>query len=1328
MRFIAVLLFLAAIVLSPCRGACAGEDAFAWENLAGWNEEIEAEDLELRDELIPANLSFLSAFVKAALEAESLSADDQRYPLAWARVEYLAEASYRLLEDTGEYEAFLKATAPLIMKGASPPEAVAGDAPGDGTVDDGGLLFESASGKRLLPTLIGNRVELVDSATADIFPANENVIARPRENLPDSPSVSVPLVKARITWLRVKALERLGKLEEITRESLLFGFVHDWFVVGPLEQDIEPLSGIGLTTAELEALLHPRVEVSGKNGATNWRSFASLDPEGRVFIEALYGASEPAKAYCAAIVHSEENQAAVIHFGSSGPATVRVNNSPLHASPSMGVAMPGQDVFNIWLRRGWNLILVKTFPGRDNWRFTLRITKPDGTPVYCPALPATDENMQPALRDALAAVKNSFLDQYYVPGNEAERGGLSALSRRLAASANDARANFYLGTLLAARRLMEGPERYDRELIFRRAIEASGFSPYFLLMAARLAEAGVEGPDREENLRLLLLKMAVDKGSSAAIVDIGKLYLDVISQPRRAGEYSRRALEANPISLRAGVLAHDVAEARNWPSLALSILDRLRQRHPAAAAVRLRAGRTALMEGKYRTALSEFHALLGIDAGNDEALQGAVKAFRMLGQNSAAVELLNWRLVRFPYDSMARLRLAELYRDIGNGEDALRTAKAELENNPASRAALAILDDLTIDHPTPGLQDLPQYKRHSPYEEKDWDIPAVQPAEGWEYLYFQVEDRMNAGGAINRHVSFAIRIYTEQAAENLRDLDFNLESDLERGFVEQLSLIHPDGQREDLTPSNAADVKSGLHFRLPPLTAGMTILADVEIQRERIAFLGEYFGQIVPLGQPAGIRLARYMFSSPTDRRLFFLPVNGAPNALMVENADAVTRIWEMNDLPAYTEEPYGPGRSASMPSIQISSFKEWDEFARWYWRLIGTQYHSPPELRLLAERLAANRDESALALLDNASAWIAENLGNREWEFGPYAFRPISVRAIFSRRTADGKDRTLLLCLLAKEYGLEAWPTLARSWDAQRSLPGVTETSLPLLDHFNYSLASVDSGLGGYVYYDAANRLRPPGIMSPTLYGAPAMLLRPDGAEHLTIPDEGLAGCEWRETADVIVDPDGSLIWEEKITASGTAAEALRARFAREETADLAWKNFLSSFGGDPSTSSVEFSNSKTKPAEADFFGKARLRQMAKMDPKRVVLRLPPLPGRMNRSLGDYEFPISLAYLARRGEREQDLILPSAFRIVRRFNISYPPEWTLVNMPEQYTHSFSFGSVLVRMSSSPGNLSLEHVFEITERRIAAGEYASFRKAAADAQHWLRPLFVWEKL
>ncbi len=1325
MRFIAVLLVSTLLIVS--NRVQAGEDSFAWDNLAGWTEEIDAEELELRDELIPANLSFLSAFVKAALEAESLAPDDPRYALAWARVEYLTEASYRLLEDTGEYEAFLKATAPWIMKGATPSESADADDPGEGKVDDGGLVFETASGKRLLPTLINDRIELVDSESADIVPSQEVILAKARQKLPDNPAISVPLVKARITWLRIKALERLGRHEEISQESLLFGFVDEWFVIGPLEQDIEPLSGIGLTTAELEIMLHPRVEVSGKNSPVGWRSLSSLDPEGRVFVEALYGTGDPAKAYCAAIVHSEENQAAVIHFGSSGPATVRLNNSPLHASPSMGAAIPGQDVFNVWLRRGWNLILVKTFSGGERWRFTLRVTKPDGTPVYCPALPATDENMQAAFGDALAVIRKSILDQYYVPGREAERGGLSALSRYLSIDANDSRANFYLGTLLAARRLMEGPERYDRELIFRRAIESSGFNPYFLLMAARLAEAGVEGPDREENLRLLLLKMAVDKGSSAAIVDIGRLYLDVISQPRRAGEYSKRALEANPMSLRAGVLAYDVAAARHWQPLASSLLDRLRQRHPAAAAVRLRTGRTALTEGKYRTALSEFHALLGIDAANDEALQGAVKAFRMLGQNSAAVELLTWRLARFPYDSMARLRLAELYRDIGNSDDALHTAKVELENNPASRAALDMLADLTSDQPDFTPQGLPQYSRHSPYAEKSWDIPAVQPPEGWEYLYFQVEDRMNAGGAINRHVSFAIRMYTEQAAEALRDLDFNLESELERGFVEQLSLLHPDGTKEDLTPSNASNVKTGLHFRLPPLSAGMTILADVEIQRDRIAFLGDYFGQVVPLGQPASIRLARYMFSSPKDRRLFFLPVNGAPNALMVEDESSVTRIWEMNDLPAYVEEPYGPGRSSQMPSIQISSFKEWDEFARWYWRLIGAQYHSPPELRLLAERLAGNRDESALALLDNASAWVAENLGNREWEFGPYAFRPISVRAILSRRTADGKDRTLLLCLLAKEYGLNAWPTLARSWDAWRSLPHLTETSLPLLDHFNYSLASVDSGPGGYVYYEADNRQRPPGIMSPSLYGAHAMLLRPDGAEHLIIPDEGLAGCEWRETADVIVDPDGSLIWEEKITASGTAAEALRARFAKAETADAAWENFLSSIGGDPSTSSVEFANSETKPAEADFFGKARLRQWAKMDPKRVVLRLPPLPGRLNRSIGDYEYPLSLAYLVKRGEREQDLILPSAFRIVRRINISYPPEWKLENLPEQYTHSFAFGSILVRASHSSGNIALEHIFEITERRIDPDEYASFRKAAAYAERWLQPLFVWEK-
>lgn len=1338
MRFIRLFLTLAVAAGTVFPATAAGGEpaggTAVWDAFAGRAEETQAEELELRDELIAANLAFIAALDKAREEAEAMAVDDARRPLAWSRVEYLAEASFRLLDDTGEYEAFLKTTQPMALKPPpAPPPVDLEEGEDIGEDDDGGLAFTDAAGKRLLPTLINGAMVLVDAETADIVQNTQGVVARPATPVATGAEQAMRLVEARVAWLRSRVHEKIGRPAEAFRETAALGIIRDWFVLGPLDRDLAVMESLTLGQEEMSEAMDPGFTTVGKAGTVGWRPYSSADPLGRFFAEAIFGNDEPAMAYGLALVYSPVDQSVALNFGSSGPAVLWVNNSLVNSSPSAGLAIPSQQAFNAWLRAGWNAVILKTMSGSARWQAVLRILKPDGSCFDGQVARVEAENLGVFMHTAQLAMARSVLDRYYRSDHDVDLGGLTSLSRWLAANPDDPRANFYLGSLLAARRLLEGVERFDRELIFRRAIELSSGDPYLILMASRAAEAGVEGPDREENLRLLLLKLAVERGSAAALVDMGRLYLDVMRQPRRAADYAAKARDANPMSLRAGILNHDVAAYREWRSLADAELERLGKRHPAAAAVRLRAGRAALERGRFRTALSEFSALLGIDAGNDEALHGAVTALGRLGQTSAAVDLLVKRIAAFPYDRRARLRLADLYRSLGREDEAMQMALGVLAVNPRDPVALAARNDIIRERKP--LSELTAAAERAPHPELDgwtfdpaqWGAPAAPPPGGWEFLFFHLEDRMERNGAITRHLSFAAKIYTEQAAVGLRDLDFGLRGGLDRGQVETITIVRPGGERETLTPPASVGTDEQVGFRLPVLAPGDVILAAVEIRRSRLPFLGDYFGQIIPLGQTAPVRLSRYMFTSPRERRLFFQPTNGAPRAMMVETRDGqgLTRIWEMNDLPAYVEEPNGPGRYSLMPCVQISSFGDWDEFSRWYWRLIGTQYHSPPELRVLARRLG-EPPASPFERLDRAADWIADNLGNREWEFGPYAFRPISVRAILSRRTADSKDRTLLLCLLAREYGLAAWPVLARSWEAWRPLPGLESMDLPLVDHFNHSLAAVDAGDGGLVFYDPVSANRSPGVMPANLFGAPAVRLTPDGAERVAIPDAGIAGCVWEETAHAVVDPDGSILWEESVKGTGSAAEALRSRFAKEETRDAAWEAFLAGEGGHLSTAAAEFAEAEGAPASASFSGRARLREFASSNHERVVLRLPPLPGRIV-SGKEYEFPLDLNFLAKRGERSQDLLLPSAFRLSRRISVAYPREWKLVNAPGAAKETFSFGTMEVMVAESPGGIDVHFLVEVPVRRVAGGDFSEFRRAAALAGRWRRPLLVWEK-
>ena len=1333
MRVLRTLLLLIAVMAHGfAHGADAGDTQQAdgiWSTFAGAEDEIQGQILELRDELIPAHISFLSALEKAVAELPSLAGDAERGAMAWTRVEYLLETSFRLLDGTSEYAAFLKTTEPLKPVIAPPPPTAALDAPEDPEPSpDGGLEFVDVDGRALAVVPGENGPALVDPETG-LPPENlDGVVAFPRDAAGRPERSFIPLIRARAAWLRAMTLERLGRTAEAGTEAAGLGLIRDWAVLGPIDSLPEDGSFINYGLDEIYAGLDAARLYSGKSGPVRWTPFSSVDPLGRVVPGARFRGEGLQSAYYLTLVHSAADQPAVLRFGSTAPAAVCVNHLVVnHARPG-GLPDPDQEAVNVWMRRGWNIVLIRTSSASEDWAFAVRLTATDGSPFPGYVAAPTAENLAEVLTTARKASVRSLLERFYGPGPAPESGGLSVMSAWLERHPDDARANFYLGSFLVARRMMEGPERFDRELIFRRAIDLSRRDPFFTLIAARSIDSGVEGPDREENLRLVLLRSVADRGSAAALADIGRLYLDVMRQPRRANEYAEMALSVNPMSLRAGALDYDVAIDMGWDPVAKTLLDRLVNRHPSSSAARLRLGRAALAGGRHRQALTEFHAILAVDAANREALDGAVLAMGMLGQTSAAVDLLLGHIERFPYDFAVRLKLAELYRVLGRDADAARVVEAALETAPDDPAALAMQGDLRRESyaETAGPDALPAESFH---QEIDLSPSPSPPANGWEYLYFQVEDRMEQSGAIQRSVSFAVRIYSARAARMLRHLGLWLDDDLEQSAIKRLDVIEPDGARRRFTPPGGTGRQNEpLNLYLPPLQPGMAFEVEVAIRREPAPFLGDYFGHIAPLAQLAPVRLSRYMFVAPKERRVFFKPVNGAPEAMVVPSSDGrtVTRIWEMSNLPAFIPEPYSPGTGDLAPSVQVSSFGDWDEFARWYWRLIGVQYHSPPELRNLARRMADDGG-APMVKLDRAASWIARNIGQRSWEYGPYAFRPINARSILSRLSAEGKDRTLLLCLLAREYGLDAWPVLARLRGGRHDPLGSSDLSLPLLDHFNHSLTLVHAGPGGDVFMDASNPYRPPAVMPSQLFGSPGLAVSPSGARKIVIPDGGASACEWREEADMIVDADGSVLWEEKLVALGTAAENLRALFpAGSDTGD-AWSAFLRSRGADPSTATGEFRDADGGPSRADWEGRARLRRLAAMDGDRVILTVPAMPGSAERPGGGLEYPLSLEDIARRGERDQDVLLPHGFRVARRLSIRYPPEWRLVNPSQAFSRDYPFGTLSVAGGNGRGELIIDFSVEVPGHRVAAGDFAAFREMAAIMERWICPELVWER-
>ncbi len=77
-------------------------------------------------------------------------------------------------------------------------------------------------------------------------------------------------------------------------------------------------------------------------------------------------------------VHSDEEQAARLEFGTDDGNKVWLNGKLVHANSAGGAAVPGEYKVGVTLQKGWNVLLLKITQDTGPWQFCLAIRKPNG--------------------------------------------------------------------------------------------------------------------------------------------------------------------------------------------------------------------------------------------------------------------------------------------------------------------------------------------------------------------------------------------------------------------------------------------------------------------------------------------------------------------------------------------------------------------------------------------------------------------------------------------------------------------------------------------------------------------------------------------------------------------------------------------------------------------------------------------------------------------------------------------------------------------------------------------------------------------------------------
>jgi len=265
------------------------------------------------------------------------------------------------------------------------------------------------------------------------------------------------------------------------------------------------------------------------------------------------------------------------------------------------------------------------------------------------------------------------------------------------------------------------------------------------------------------------------------------------------------------------------------------------------------------------------------------------------------------------------------------------------------------------------------------------------------------------------------------------------------------------------------------------------------------------------------------VIESPPDRPIFADVVNGKPDAREEKDEEGrhISRlVWSKPiNVP---DEPLAPPLSEVIPTVVMSTFKDWSAFRAWYGEAVRGFTEPDAQVRSLAESLTRGkfrREDKLRALFE----FVADDIRYVNYVSGE-RWLPNRPQQLLARREGDCDDKALLLITLLKAVGVDAQEVMVQTrLTAQPSIVRAHGAAIPLFDH---GIAFV-SGPNGGTYLDATSPQSRVGPL-PSMDGR-AVALRMDGAAEIvelpaSTPDDHGVDATWtlKVGADGSVDLDG--------------------------------------------------------------------------------------------------------------------------------------------------------------------------------------------------------------
>lgn len=409
-----------------------------------------------------------------------------------------------------------------------------------------------------------------------------------------------------------------------------------------------------------------------------------------------------------------------------------------------------------------------------------------------------------------------------------------------------------------------------------------------------------------------------------------------------------------------------------------------------------------------------------------------------------------------------------------------------------------------------------------------------------------------------------IRIQSDAAIQALGVLRFPYRNAFERVEIVYIRVIKPDGSVVPTPDSEVQEVPAEV-TRLAPaysdsrekqvpvkgLSVGDVLEWRVRTVRTVADIPGQFWydydfvkdGVVVEETVNVAVPAGKYVKVSSPDL---------APT-VRNEN-DQVIYSWKTSQVKVAKEgAEEKPSPQPTHTSIQVTSFRNWEEVGQWYGDLQKSQIRVTPAIQAKTAEVirgANTATEKQRAIYE----FVSTKFRYISISFGEGRYQPHSADEVLSNQYGDCKDKHTLLSTMLSAAGIPSWPVLIGA--------GIDfDPDMPSPAQFNHVITYVP-GTESALWLDTTPEVAPFGMLQDELRNKQALVIPLDGAPRvMTTPDTIPFAADETIIVTSKLSGEGTLTGHFDITVRGDDEIGLKGAF--HATAPAQWTQMAQNMAG---------------------------------------------------------------------------------------------------------------------------------------------------------------------